>query len=241
MFGGAGAGRADHARRACSRRCTTTPATSRSRGWSAGRRAPLDYPEDRFREEAGLLDGVELIGTGRLVERLWTRPAISVLGIDAPPTAEAPNALVPAAKAKSQRAASRPATTRSGRSTRCRPTWRGTRRGARRSTVDARARRRRRASSTRPARCSTRPGRRSATAWDGTEPVDIGRRRVDPVHRHLPGDCSRRRRSWSPAWRTRRRGRTARTRACTWASSSGSAWPRRCCWPRSPSRGRQAG
>jgi acetylornithine deacetylase/succinyl-diaminopimelate desuccinylase-like protein len=62
--------------------------------------APLDYPEDRFREEAGMLEGVEFIGTGRLVERLWTRPAISILGIDAPPTEGAPNALIPVAKAK---------------------------------------------------------------------------------------------------------------------------------------------
>jgi acetylornithine deacetylase/succinyl-diaminopimelate desuccinylase-like protein len=62
--------------------------------------APLDYPEERFREEAGMLDGVQFIGDGRLVERLWTRPAISILGIDAPGTAGAPNALVPVAKAK---------------------------------------------------------------------------------------------------------------------------------------------
>ncbi len=62
--------------------------------------APLDYPEDRFRAEAGVLDGVSLIGTGRIVDRIWTGPAISVLGIDAPRTSEAPNALVPAAKAK---------------------------------------------------------------------------------------------------------------------------------------------
>ena len=62
--------------------------------------ASLDYPEDRLRTEAGMLDGVSFTGTGRLVERLWTRPAVSVLGIDAPPTSEAPNALVPWAKAK---------------------------------------------------------------------------------------------------------------------------------------------
>jgi acetylornithine deacetylase/succinyl-diaminopimelate desuccinylase-like protein len=62
--------------------------------------APLDYPEDRFRIEAGLLDGVGLMGTGRIVDRIWTRPAVSVLGIDAPRTAEAPNALLPVAKAK---------------------------------------------------------------------------------------------------------------------------------------------
>jgi cysteinylglycine-S-conjugate dipeptidase len=62
--------------------------------------SPLDYPEDRFREEAGLLEGVSLIGTGRLVDRVWTRPAIAVLGVDAPRTTEAPNALVPTARAK---------------------------------------------------------------------------------------------------------------------------------------------
>jgi cysteinylglycine-S-conjugate dipeptidase len=61
--------------------------------------APLDYQPERLRAEAGLLDGVELIGTGPVVERLWTRPSLSVLGIDAPTTSEAPNALVPSAKA----------------------------------------------------------------------------------------------------------------------------------------------
>ncbi len=62
--------------------------------------AALDYPIERFRRESGLADGVEPIGTGSIVERLWTRPAIAVLGIDAPPTGQAPNALVPTAKAK---------------------------------------------------------------------------------------------------------------------------------------------
>ncbi|MPZ26413.1 MAG: M20/M25/M40 family metallo-hydrolase [Micromonosporaceae bacterium] len=62
--------------------------------------APLDYPAERLRAEAGLLDGVALIGTGRLVERLWTRPSLSVLGIDSPRPGEAPNALVPSATAK---------------------------------------------------------------------------------------------------------------------------------------------
>lgn len=61
---------------------------------------PLDYPEDRLRVEAGMREGVEIIGTGRLVDRIWTRPSVSVLGVDAPRTLEAPNALVPSAKAK---------------------------------------------------------------------------------------------------------------------------------------------
>ncbi|MFF3855184.1 dipeptidase [Micromonospora sp. NPDC002575] len=62
--------------------------------------ATVDYPQDRFRSEAGLVDGVSLIGTGRITDRIWTKPALAVLGIDAPATGEAPNALVPAAKAK---------------------------------------------------------------------------------------------------------------------------------------------
>ncbi|WP_199562105.1 dipeptidase [Micromonospora deserti] len=62
--------------------------------------ASVDYPEDRVRAEAGLAEGVQFIGTGRITDRLWTKPALSVLGIDAPATGEAPNALVPAAKAK---------------------------------------------------------------------------------------------------------------------------------------------
>ncbi len=62
--------------------------------------AEVDYPEDRLRQEAGLLDGVRFVGTGRITDRIWNRPAIAVLGIDAPRTAEAPNAIVPAARAK---------------------------------------------------------------------------------------------------------------------------------------------
>ncbi|HEX5542826.1 MAG TPA: dipeptidase [Micromonospora sp.] len=62
--------------------------------------ATVDYPEDRLRAEAGMIDGLSFIGTGRLTDRIWNKPALTVLGIDAPSTGEAPNALVPAAKAK---------------------------------------------------------------------------------------------------------------------------------------------
>ena len=69
-------------------------------GLHAGRAAELDYPEDRFRAESGLLDSVRLIGSGSLVDRLWTRPAIAVLAIDAPRVVDASNTLVPVARAK---------------------------------------------------------------------------------------------------------------------------------------------
>jgi cysteinylglycine-S-conjugate dipeptidase len=69
-------------------------------GLARGSADPLDLTEERFRADAGLLDGVHLIGTGSLTQRLWARPAIAVLGIDAPAAGAAPNTLVPAARAK---------------------------------------------------------------------------------------------------------------------------------------------
>jgi acetylornithine deacetylase/succinyl-diaminopimelate desuccinylase-like protein len=60
----------------------------------------LDYPEDRLRAEAGLLDGVQQIGTGSVVERLWCKPAIAVIALDATPVDRASNTLLPSARAK---------------------------------------------------------------------------------------------------------------------------------------------
>jgi acetylornithine deacetylase/succinyl-diaminopimelate desuccinylase-like protein len=67
----------------------------------AGREtSTLDYPEEAFRQQAGVLDGVRLIGRGRLTDRLWNKPAIAVLGIDAPSTGDTPGAPISEAKAK---------------------------------------------------------------------------------------------------------------------------------------------
>ncbi len=60
----------------------------------------IDVPEDMVRRETNAIDGVELIGTGSIPSRLWTRPALSVLAIDAPRVAEAINQLVPVSRAK---------------------------------------------------------------------------------------------------------------------------------------------
>jgi acetylornithine deacetylase/succinyl-diaminopimelate desuccinylase-like protein len=43
------------------------------------------YDEERFRADARVLDGVALAGTGTVADRVWARPSVSVLGIDAPP------------------------------------------------------------------------------------------------------------------------------------------------------------
>lgn len=60
----------------------------------------LDLPEAMVRDQSGAVPGLELIGEGSLPSRLWTRPAVSVLAIDAPPVSEAINQLVPVARAK---------------------------------------------------------------------------------------------------------------------------------------------
>src|SRR5581483_11733334 len=58
------------------------------------------YPEEAFRTEAGLLPGVELVGEGPLAERLWTRPSVNVIGIDAPAVHGSRNILVDRARAR---------------------------------------------------------------------------------------------------------------------------------------------
>jgi cysteinylglycine-S-conjugate dipeptidase len=60
----------------------------------------MDMSEADLRRLAGLRPGVQLLGEGPLTDRLWTRPAIAVLGIDAPPTATAAQQLAPVATAR---------------------------------------------------------------------------------------------------------------------------------------------
>jgi acetylornithine deacetylase/succinyl-diaminopimelate desuccinylase-like protein len=68
-------------------------------GLTGGAAGPADLTEAQLRADAGVLDGVRLIGTGSLTQRLWARPAIAVIGIDAPAVAAASNTLIPAARA----------------------------------------------------------------------------------------------------------------------------------------------
>jgi len=60
----------------------------------------FSYSEEEFRELAGLGPALPLFGTGSLGEHLWSGPAITVVGIDAPPVTGAINAVVPYARAK---------------------------------------------------------------------------------------------------------------------------------------------
>jgi acetylornithine deacetylase/succinyl-diaminopimelate desuccinylase-like protein len=62
--------------------------------------AAVDYPPERVREDTGLLDGVSEIGSGSVPQRLWAKPAITVIGIDTTPIASSSNTLIPRARAK---------------------------------------------------------------------------------------------------------------------------------------------
>jgi len=61
---------------------------------------PIQYPEELYQRDAGLLGGVEVIGTGPLSARLWAKPSVTVIGIDAPSVKGAANILIPHAAAK---------------------------------------------------------------------------------------------------------------------------------------------
>lgn len=59
-----------------------------------------DLSEADIRSQAGMIDGVETIGSGSITSRVWTKPAIAVLAMDAPQLNEAINQLLPSATAK---------------------------------------------------------------------------------------------------------------------------------------------
>ena len=69
-------------------------------GLKSGEAADLDFSEERLREESGLLDGVSTIGSGSLLSRMWTKPSLTTIGINAPSVEKSSNTLVPSASAK---------------------------------------------------------------------------------------------------------------------------------------------
>jgi acetylornithine deacetylase/succinyl-diaminopimelate desuccinylase-like protein len=69
-------------------------------GLHQGSAAEVEYPPEQVREETGMLDGVTEIGTGSVAERLWAKPAITIIGIDTTSIAKSSNTLIPRARAK---------------------------------------------------------------------------------------------------------------------------------------------
>ncbi|MBP2385855.1 dipeptidase [Paeniglutamicibacter kerguelensis] len=70
-------------------------------GLDGGRRwTGAPYPPEQFRTDAGVLDGVSLLGNGSVSDMLWARPAVTILGIDCPPVVGSAAAVVPRAAAR---------------------------------------------------------------------------------------------------------------------------------------------
>jgi acetylornithine deacetylase/succinyl-diaminopimelate desuccinylase-like protein len=74
---------------------TTITGLDNTRRWSG---AP--YPPEQFRGDAGVLEGVSLLGDGSVSDMLWARPAVTILGIDCPPVVGSAAAVVPRAAAR---------------------------------------------------------------------------------------------------------------------------------------------
>ncbi|WP_275895844.1 dipeptidase [Austwickia chelonae] len=60
----------------------------------------LDYPQEQFRKDSGMPADAPLLGTGTVVSRIWSQPAVTVIGVDAPSVDTAANLLLPQARAK---------------------------------------------------------------------------------------------------------------------------------------------
>ncbi|NWF25689.1 dipeptidase [Streptomyces sp. PKU-EA00015] len=60
----------------------------------------LQYPEEEFRKDAKVLDGVGLPGNGTIADRIWARPAVTVIGIDCHPVAGATPSIPASARAQ---------------------------------------------------------------------------------------------------------------------------------------------
>ncbi len=69
-------------------------------GLMASDEADLEYTEADLRADTALPEGVQPIGTGSFLSRLWTKPSITVVGMDAPSVETAANLLTPLGRAK---------------------------------------------------------------------------------------------------------------------------------------------
>ena len=68
-------------------------------GLHSGTSAGPELSESQFRADAGLLDGVRLLGEGPVTDRLWNKPSLTVIGLDAPPVEGSSPTLTPVARA----------------------------------------------------------------------------------------------------------------------------------------------
>ena len=184
----------------------------------------LEYPADRLRAESGVLEGVDYLGDGSVVERLWHRPAVAVHSPRHHP--DRPGVEHPRSPAPGPRSAcgSLPATTPAA-ALQClrdhlesHTPW-----GAQVTVTDG--------DTGEPAEIPfagpVAEAARAAFAAAWGRRTRAGRPgRLDPARRGVRRGVPRRGRSWSPRSAIPTRVRTASTSRCTWATSRRPAWPR---------------
>jgi acetylornithine deacetylase/succinyl-diaminopimelate desuccinylase-like protein len=74
---------------------TTIKGLDNTRTWPGA-----TYPPEQFTEDAGLIEGTSLLGDGTVSDMLWSRPALTILGIDCPPVIGSAAAISPRAAAR---------------------------------------------------------------------------------------------------------------------------------------------
>lgn len=69
-------------------------------GLMQGKADELPYSDAQLNTDAGLLPGTQQIGDGSILDRIWTKPALTVIGIDGQTVALSSNTMLPSVKAK---------------------------------------------------------------------------------------------------------------------------------------------
>jgi acetylornithine deacetylase/succinyl-diaminopimelate desuccinylase-like protein len=69
-------------------------------GLKQGKADELPYSEEQLRTDAGLLPETQQIGDGSILDRIWTKPALTIIGIDGQSVAMSSNTMLPTVKAK---------------------------------------------------------------------------------------------------------------------------------------------
>lgn len=69
-------------------------------GLKSNQNTDLAYTEEQLRADSGLLSSTKAIGEGPILPRIWTKPALTLIGLDYPAVAVSSNTLVPSLKAK---------------------------------------------------------------------------------------------------------------------------------------------
>ena len=69
-------------------------------GLAVASTAEIDYDEADFRADANVVEGLRLAGTGSIADRLWRKPAISLIGMDITNVSLSSNTIIPMVRGK---------------------------------------------------------------------------------------------------------------------------------------------